>query len=102
MFTRKDYLDEKCSHHEFYSQFVNESILKKVRNLFERSIENSKDEHFNDIPLERWDRCSLLELIDTKIWKLANGRKEEDKHFSWSISDNICIAKAAARIIRDE
>ena len=30
-FTRKDLLNEECSHHEFYAQFVTERTLSFVR-----------------------------------------------------------------------
>lgn len=55
-FKREDYMSNTCSHQEYYSQF----ITPKIKQLVEAEIgidriKSSKDEHFNDIPLARWD-----------------------------------------------
>ena len=54
--TRQDYLDGGCSHRQYYGQFVNASVLAMVkRHIGEDAILKSSDEHFNDIPLKKWD-----------------------------------------------
>jgi len=82
MFTRQDYLDNKCTHREYYAQFVTLYIKAMVSNFIGiNHIKASMDEHFNDIPLGLWDtlRC---------------GGK--------TLSDNVCIAKEAAKQLKEE
>ena len=55
MFTRRDYVfDKKCSHNEYYAQFVTDSVKQLV--LSKWSVKTLKsayaeDEHFNNLPL---------------------------------------------------
>ena len=57
---RKDYLDGKATHEEYYGQFVNETVKNKVAGYFGMDrLRGSKDEHLNDIPLKEWDMCGL-------------------------------------------
>ena len=107
-FTRKDYRDRKCSHKEYYRQFVTHSVLHVVRNrIGADKIKNSTDPHMNDIPLKLWDQLahSIRGAIDTKLFKACNNvtyAEESRDKFLWSLSDAVCIAKAAARIIKKE
>ena len=54
MFTRKDYLDGKCSHDEYYAQLVEGSNAKAVVlghfTLDELRKMYEQDEHFNKVP----------------------------------------------------
>ena len=67
MFTRKDCLAGKCSHDEYYGQFITEMAEIKALNILKRSkfskeeiIEKIKDDrHLNFIPLSLWDGASL-------------------------------------------
>lgn len=96
MFTRGQYLAGECSHQEYYAQFVNQWVVDCVRGQFGvNQLVNAQeiDEHFNSIPLYRWDDRNVMSSIDQQLWKAANGS------FYYSLSDNLCIKKAAARII---
>ena len=56
MYSRQDYLKGKCSHREYYSQFVNSQqkgdILSRIG---EKRLKESTCIHFNDIPIHIWD-----------------------------------------------
>ena len=96
-FSRADYMSKKCSHHEYYSQFVNSTMKnfildkypkKKLSQLF------SEDEHLNNIPISWWDNLANYfrrEVAATN--KIINGQN------TWSLSDGVCALKAAAREI---
>lgn len=83
------------SHHDYYLQFVNDSVKNLVINCIglER-IKKSIDPHFNDIPLKLWDNleCSIRNIVGDSIRKLNN---------SVSLSDCICVAKTAAKLIKN-
>ena len=98
MFTREQYMNKEVSHQEYYAQFVTPNVMHFVRNAIgEGPIRDSQDPHFNDIPLERWDKLHpyILSLVGWKISK-ANGR------VGVALCDTVCVAKAAAEMIRDE
>ena len=98
MKTRKEYMAGKITHDEYYSQFVGDEVIHLVkRGIGEENIKNSIDPHFNDIPLRRWDRLSsALRLQAGKAVGMANGTG------GVSLSDMVCVAKAAARMIKKE
>lgn len=90
--SRKDYLDGKCTHREYYAQFVND----RTRGVVAQSITMSQllastDEHLNDIPLGRWDALPHYVAGDMKAagdWLSPAG---------W-----VCIAKEAAQQLIEE
>lgn len=101
MYTRKDYMTKKCSHHEYYSQFVTEGTKRFVlRDLTIKQIKNainSGDEHLNEIKIPFnnmgrggswwWDNSPANEIL---IKELGESR---------SPSTYTCVGKAAARIL---
>jgi len=92
MFKRKDYLSGKCSHSQYYNQFVNDNVKLLLKdNIGIDKIKKSKDEHFNDIPLELWDRVGLTCDIVDKL------KQAEDYY---TLAGAVCILKAGARQIR--
>jgi hypothetical protein len=62
-FSRADYLNSKCTHREYYSQFVTNRERSMVKQFI--GIDRIKaalaegDEHLNTIPLAQWDRLSV-------------------------------------------
>lgn len=93
MFTRSQYLNKECTHDEYYGQLVTELTVHQVnRFIGSDRIKNSKDPHFNDIPLSEWDRVGALVNRPLKLRDLGDYA---------TISSGVCIAKAAARQIRD-
>ena len=107
IYDRKDYMNGKCSHDVYYRQFVNDSIIDFVRErIGENAIKSSTDPHLNDIKL-KWDALNqgIINRIDRDLFKKCNNvtyKKESRNCFLWSLSDAVCIAKQAARIIKEK
>lgn len=99
---RRAYMAREVDHQTYYAQFVTPEVERMVRNYIgEDKIKASADPHFNDISLGLWDnvgrllRGDVLRLLD---WSNASTTKDETP---WhSLSDLVCIVKAAARKIR--
>ena len=97
MYTRKQYMNKECSHNEYYEQFGQHLTNLVGQTIGVKRIKNSTDDSFNDIPLKRWD--ALAPLVRSTVGRMlaeANGTG------GISLSDCVCSAKAAARIIRDQ
>ena len=116
-YTRANYMAKECTHDQYYSQFVTPGIIQHVTWAIGKDrICASQDRHFNDIPLKEWDfldKGIRLNLPKDKWRRLAcadtltEGGKENwlkanpnPGRFLWSLSDAVCIAKQAARIIK--
>lgn len=100
LITRKFYIDnsytDKSLHHKFYSQFVNGAVKAHVKRLI-----NGKD--WKTLPLRFWDNQSEFtkQCIDKALWcKALNW--DNPRSYPWSLSDNVCIMKAAAKILESE
>lgn len=95
MFTRADYIAGKCTHRQYYAQFVSDATKETVIRTFTIArLSASKDEHFNDIPLHKWDMAPLIgNGISAKL--KAGG--------DWlSMATKVCILKEAARQIVED
>lgn len=100
MITREEYLNGKRTHSEYYLQFAKASAWRYVQQRIGLDrIAKSTCEHFNDIPLALWDSLDMRPYIDTKLKAEAEGCARGS--FYWSMSDNVCIAKAVAHRIRN-
>ena len=95
MYTRKQYMNKECSFNEYYEQF-GEHITHEVGSLIGvNRIKNSTDASFNDIPLKEWDNLApIVRMTVGRMLANANGTG------GISLSDCVCSAKAAARIIK--
>jgi hypothetical protein len=96
-FSRDDYMatPPRCTHRQFYGQFVTPYVREFVRaHIGEARIKASTDEHFNDIPLHLWDR------LDYNMRAMCEQKLRDAGDF-WSLSATVCIAKEAARQIKD-
>lgn len=93
MYTRQDYLNNNCTHQEYYNQFVDDDIKKIVLNYFGYSkIKKSyaEDKNLNNIPLQSWDNLAIR----------LNFREEFKKYGDFeSLAGKVCILKNAARQI---
>lgn len=92
-FNRQDYIDGKCSHDEYYAQFVTKPLIFLVEAAFGREIRDSTDPYFNDILKERWDKLTKLMLESLPPLAKANGG-------GISLSDKVCVLKAAATMLK--
>ena len=101
----------KDAHHRYYAQFVTPWVLEIVSlSIGEARIKDSSDEYFNDIPLSRWDNLEVLlkphilkALGESNASSYSEEQQKEMKErhqYCVSLSDYVCVAKAAARIIR--
>lgn len=82
-YTREDYIDKKCTHREYFSQWVDDSKKNTIKNVIGiKKLLQSDDEHLNDIPLKTWDSVS----------------------YGWgdSLSTGVCIAKEVAKQLIEE
>ena len=97
MHTRMDYLNGECTHREYYAQFVNDTIIELVsESIGLPAILRSTDEHFNDIPLERWDAAGL------GLWtqEVPQALRQAGELYTPAVS--VCILKEAARQIKEQ
>ena len=97
MIKRSEYLKGNVDFQTYYSQFVTPEILSLViRRIGLGAINHSTDMYFCNIPLVKWDNLhpAIILLIGDKI-------KEANNTGGISLSDTICIAKAAASIIKE-
>ena len=84
---RKLYMDGKLTHKEFYlwlALFI--GVSKAHLPVSQERINNSADEHLNDIPLKLWDNQDYI------VRHLAYA-----KGLAWSLSDTVCTLKAIAK-----
>ncbi len=99
-YTREDYLNRKCTHDEFYAQYVTKYVRSVVLNHIGRDVlVKSTDPHFNDIPLATWDW--LANQIRNHVAK-ENVRLQAYKMPASTLSDCVCVLKCAARQIAAE
>ena len=94
-YTRKEYLNKNCTHAEYYSQFVTDSIKSIVKEHF--TIEKLKkayneDKYFNTIPLIKWDRLTIY-------FKDSISKSLKDAGDFYSLAGGVCILKCAAEIL---
>lgn len=88
MKTRQQYIDQECTHSEYYAQFVTESTKRVLmRTIPLASLLASNDPNLNDIPLIRWDNLPTP-IGSMKAWG-----------DSVSLAGKVCIYKEAARQI---
>jgi hypothetical protein len=104
-FDRNDYMQGKCNHQEYYSQFTTKAMITYICNRIGKSrIEGSTDKYFNDIGLAWWDNLDAKLFIDKELYKLCNNATYTESarsNFMWSPSCNVSILKAAASIVRE-
>jgi hypothetical protein len=88
---RARYMSHAISHDEYYLWLAKDLGLGAwlVPVSRERLLQ-SKDPHFNDIPLAIWDRCDPHVRACLRI--PAGGGS-----IGWSLSDTVCVLKALAR-----
>jgi hypothetical protein len=97
---RSDYLAGACSYDDYYLQFITPRLVKMVESQLGDDIRKSCDEYFNDIPIKKWDVLHVRPLINLAAFREANGWGE-GKPTIWAPCDNVCVAKAAAKLIKN-
>lgn len=100
MYTRQDYLNGKCTHQEYYRQFVDDRVLSLADTIISRyGITKAQtgyktDKHLNFIPLRVWDSTSHVISYNTPLINKLHARGDY-----LTLAGCVCIAKAAAREI---
>jgi hypothetical protein len=107
MFTRAQYLNKECTHREYWAQFVTPGMKSMVaRNFALERLQRSQNEYFNDVTrLDQWDimRGNTFAMLDLKKWREIHYPEYTDpKSIGWSLSDNTCLLKEAARQLVEE
>jgi hypothetical protein len=95
MYTRKDYLDGKCTHRQYYAQFVNTEVKRLVRRRWtvERLQKYFAEPERHKIPLYKWDALGL---------PLSAVHALEQAGDYYTLAGQVCILKEAARQIVEE
>lgn len=100
MFTHNDYLDGKCTHREYYAQFVTESTKAAVASAVDIKklavdLANG-DTHLNE-------RYSCVKVWDKLLtpYHLKRDEIRDIKNNRVSQADLVCVAKEAAKQLID-
>ncbi len=102
-FTRAQYMANECDHHTYYAQFATPGVISLVTMAIGKAkITNSTNEHFNDIPLQKWG--NLKGSIGAMVGNLLcdSNASTSAGHRGYSLSDTVYVAKAAARMIKEQ
>lgn len=93
-FTQSDFINDKCSHSQYYSQYVTEGVKNVVKELMSLHIlMRSKDSELNDIDLSKWGSMSYhIEGIVRPLVKQIG-------EAPYTIADGVLILKEAAKSI---
>ena len=95
MFTHKDYaLDGKCTHQQYYAQFVTGEIkMIVVLNFGLDTLKEAyqEDRTFNTIPLHRWDSLGIFLNVP-----IMHDKFKQHQDFI-SQASIVCVLKEAAR-----
>lgn len=97
-YTRAEYLEGKCTHAQYYEQFLSAGIISHVCDVIGREkIQKSEDPAFNDIALSRWDGCAeSLRSMTFGIGERMRRAGDSPTLMGW-----VCICKAAARVYKN-
>ena len=97
LITRSEYMAGDCSHDTYYAQFGEHLTDLVAQTIGVDRILKSTDPHLNDIPLKRWD--SLAPAVRWRVGRLIG---EANETGGVSLSDCVCAAKSAARLIQEK
>jgi hypothetical protein len=92
---RQDYMSGKCTHREYYGQYVTKRVIEKVRRYVgKEAILASRDEHLNDIKLAVWDGLGMF-------WPKSEAEKMRANGDFLTAAGKVCILKEAAQQIKE-
>ena len=97
IYSRKDYMYDKCTFDEFYEQFYCHSMrdyILRCWSIDELSAAYKKDIHLNTLSMVTWDKIAVaFKGHVTSVNKKINGKS------TWSNSDGVCVVKTTAKIM---
>ena len=96
--TRAEYMANSLAlHHAYYSQFVSDALKNAVGECIGVArIKASTDSYLNDIPLHEWDAIKGL------VFAHCAAQLKKVDPCGVSLGSAVCIAKAAAQMIKEE
>lgn len=96
MYTRKQYMNKEVSHQDYYYAMAVRTLGPNPERVFNekwvKAIKASKDPHFNDILLSKWDNFPAGAFYQVD----CDGVK------TTSLSNKVSALKAVAHVIRGE
>ena len=93
IYTRKDYMSNKCTHEEYYGQLVTQGMKEHVARAIPQGLAKSTDPAFNDIPLSTWDRLGMVYNLTAEFKELGDIRSK---------AGIVCVLKEAARQVKED
>lgn len=89
LFTHKDFMADKCTHEEYYAQFINEAGIEMVKKskAFKRVLK-SESKNLCEATIEEWDLIGTAGEAANLLVTLGD---------RWTLSAAVCINKAIAR-----
>ena len=94
IWTRKDYMDKKCTHHDYYMGLWSALRIPLPPTITHHQLVQAcerGDVHLNSIPLSKWDGAVIPFL------RLAHVHKAFHERGDWvSLSGLVCVLKARA------
>ena len=85
-------MNRECTHQQYYAQLVNNRVINIVSKLSKKQLIEGKDQHFNNIPLQYWDK-----MLTPVPFEIANKMRELGDYPT--PAGVVCILKEAARQI---
>lgn len=101
MFTRQQYMNKECTHHEYYSQFVTDSTLVFASGIVDKyDLVNCEDqEHLNTPKIKHSKGGAGSWVWDSAPMNLELAHELGECQGYGSPSTHTCVGKAAAKII---
>lgn len=93
VYTRKDYMSNKCTHKEYYGQLVTQGMKEHIARAIPQALDRSTDPSFNDIPLSTWDRIGLAYGLRNEFNALGDIKSD---------AGMVCVLKEAARQVKEK
>lgn len=90
-FSRKEYMENKCTHKEYYDQFITPAGIELVsKSVAFKKLMKNNSEDLSSVTINFWD------LIGTAHDAVALLNSKGD---TWSLASAVCINKAIAEHI---
>ena len=93
VYTRKDYMSDKCTHEVYYSQLVTQRMKDHILRAIPQGLAKSTDPAFNDIPLSTWDRLGMVYSLRDEFKALGDFKTS---------AGMVCVLKEAARQVKED
>ena len=93
IYTRKDYMTNRCTHAEYYGQLVTQAMKDHIVRSIPQALAKSTDPVFNDIPLSTWDRLGMAYSLRSEFKALGDIKSD---------AGMVCVLKEAARQVKEE